>query len=166
MKENATVIPTNTVNPEKNTTDSFGLIPYLIAIGILVGYGFFIYFLIGKADAKEPDWSRLIYLFSGVEAIVFAAAGFLFGREVNRKRAENAETERKQAVKEKEVAKKQVFDERKKGLMLGAMAIQDEKTMAAMTPENTVLEGMATKPTAIASIAKTARNMYSELEDL
>lgn len=169
MDENTTVISTNTANSErntKNTKDSFRIVPYVIAIGVLIAYGFFIYFLIGRADAKELDWSRLIYLFSGVEAIVFAAAGFLFGREVNKKRAENAEEERKQADKEKARAEKQVFDERKKGLMLGAMAIQEEKTTTAMTAENTALEGMAMKPGAMANIAKTARNMYPELEDL
>ncbi|SDE85000.1 hypothetical protein SAMN05421636_10840 [Pricia antarctica] len=165
MKEKSIVNTETTENPEKNTKDGFGLITYVIAIGVLIAYGFFIHFLTGRAGAEEPEWSRLIYLFSGVEAIVFAAAGFLFGREVNRKRAKNAEEEKKQADKEKEVAKKQMFDEKKKGLMLGAMAIQEEKTMAAMTPENMVLEGMAPKP-AIASIAKAARNMYPELEDL
>ena len=95
---------------EKSTKDSLGIIPYAIAIGVLIAYGFFIYFLIGKADAEELDWSRLIYLFSGVEAIVFAAAGFLFGREVNRKRAENAEEEKKEVQEEKkqvEIEKKQ-----------------------------------------------------------
>ena len=167
MKEKAgTDKVINTGNAEKNHKDSFGLIPYIIAIGVLIAYGFFIYFLIGKADAKELDWSRLIYLFSGVEAIVFAAAGFLFGREVNRKRAENAEEEKKHAESQKEVAEKQAVEERKKGLILGTMVIQEEKTAASMTSENVALEGMASKPGAVASMAKSARSMYPELKDL
>ena len=39
----------------------------------------------------EEEWARLVYLLSGVEAIAFAAAGYFFGREVNRARAEAAE---------------------------------------------------------------------------
>ncbi|KKL57828.1 hypothetical protein LCGC14_2231500, partial [marine sediment metagenome] len=96
----------NTENVEKGTKMSFSVVPYIIAIGVMIAYGFFIYFLIGKVGAEDPDWSRLIYLFSGVEAIVFAAAGFLFGREVNRKRAENAEEEKKRAeIKKLEIKK-------------------------------------------------------------
>lgn len=166
MNDNATVTPNNAGKSEKNTKDNFALIPYAIAIGILIAYGFFIHFLIGKADAKEPDWSRLIYLFSGVEAIVFAAAGFLFGREVNRKRAENAEEEKKQAENQKEEAKKQAVEERKKGLILGTMVIREEKTATSMTSENMSLEGMASKPGPVASMAKSARSMYPELKDL
>ncbi len=166
MNEDSTATPTNTGKSENSTKDRFGLIPYVIAIGVLIAYGFFIHFLVGRADAKEPDWSRLIYLFSGVEAIVFAAAGFLFGKEVNRKRAENAEEEKKQAENQKEKAQKQTVEERKKGLILGTMMIQEEKTAASMPSENMALEGMASKPGPVASMAKSARSMYPELRDL
>ncbi|WP_373516541.1 hypothetical protein [Pricia sp.] len=179
MKENATVIPTNTVNGERNTKDSFDRIPYLIASVVLVAYGFFLYFLIGKTDAKELDWSRLIYLFSGVEAIVFAAAGFLFGREVNRKRAENAEEEKKQVQKEKkqvelevkqsenqkEEIKEQMVKERNNALILGAMAIQTEKTTPGASDRSSALEGMTATLSPIAGIAEKARSMYPELKD-
>ncbi len=166
MEEKSTDKNVNIGKKENTDKDSLGLIPYIIAIGVLIAYGFFIYFLIGKADAKELDWSRLIYLFSGVEAIVFAAAGFLFGREVNRKRAENAEEEKKWADKQKQEAEKQAVEERKKALILGTMVIQEEKTTASMTPENAALEGMVSKPASMASIAKSARSMYPELKDV
>jgi hypothetical protein len=48
--------------------------------------------MLGQVEAEEGAWLRVLYLFSGVEAIAFAAAGFLFGREVNRARAEQAES--------------------------------------------------------------------------
>jgi len=168
---------------KKNSAIGFGLVPYIIAIGIMIAYGVFIYFLIGKTDAKELDWSRLIYLFSGVEAIVFAAAGFLFGREVNRKRAENAEEEKKQVQKEKkevEVEKKQVekqkeeikeevVKERNNALILGAMAVQAEKTASSVPTQSSALEGMMETPTptpnSFGSIAEKARKMYPELSD-
>ena len=93
--------PENQISQKSaNDTNAWlGYVPYVIAIGILIAYGFFIYFLLGKVDGDEREWSRSIFLFSGVEAIVFAATGFLFGREVNRKRAQNAEQDRKEAEK-------------------------------------------------------------------
>jgi len=68
------------------------VIKYLIAIAALVGFSWFIIYLIGKTtNASELEWTRAVYLLSGVEAVAFAAAGFIFGREVNRQRAEKAE---------------------------------------------------------------------------
>jgi len=72
------------------------LTPYLVSIGFMIGYWVFLSNLADKVnDGKITDaqWNRYVYLVNGVEAIVFAAAGFLFGREVNRQRAENAETQ-------------------------------------------------------------------------
>ena len=62
-----------------------------VAVAILAVYllGLLIMFL--TRSANEITWARLVYLFGGLEAIAFAAAGYLFGREVNRARAENAE---------------------------------------------------------------------------
>ncbi len=181
----------NTVGPgsmEKKNMNGFGLITYLIAIGVLIAYGFFIHFLTGEAKAEEPEWSRLIYLFSGVEAIVFAAAGFLFGKEVNRKRAENAEEDKKQVQIEKkqvEIEKKQTeiemkqtekqkeemkdlaVEERKNALILGAMAIQAEKSAPGVPHPGSALEGTTTSAsaTSLGSIAEKARKMYPELQN-
>jgi len=148
-----------------NTKGWLGYLPYAMAIGVLIAYGFFIHFLLEKVDTGEPDWSRLIYLFSGVEAIVFAAAGFLFGREVNRKRAENAEEGKKLADKQKEKAKEQAVEERKNALILGAMAIQAEKTALDVQEPSAAFEGVASKPKPVVNIANKARKMFPELND-
>ncbi len=149
-----------------NTKSWTGYVPYIVAIMVLIAYGFFISFLIGKVGAKDPDWSRLIYLFSGVEAIVFTAAGFLFGREVNRRRAENAEAEKEQVNKQKEEAQTQAVEERKKALVLGAMAIQGERSSSGTTGSRTAMEGMESKQSSWGSLAETARKMYPELKDI
>ncbi len=65
------------------------------ALGVLALFGFaiFVAFLLWQAaGAQELTWSRFVYIFSGVEAIAFAAAGYFFGREVHRERADKAET--------------------------------------------------------------------------
>jgi len=151
-------------NENTETNSRLVYAPYILATGVLIAYGFFIYYLIGRVGTKDPDWSRLIYLFSGAEAIVFAAAGFLFGREVNRKRAEQAEKEKRQADKQKEVAKKETVEERKKALILGAMAIQAEQASRSTLGKG-ALE-MASGKTPVTQVAENARRLYPELETL
>ena len=73
----------------------------VIAVALLVAYGVTIFVLFNLADdsgVDEPIWSRYIYLLGGLEAIVFTAVGWLFGREVNRKQAEQAEKATKDAA--------------------------------------------------------------------
>ena len=65
----------------------------LVAIIALAAFAVFISYLLRQIAATDQEWARMIYLLSGIEAIVFAAAGFLFGREVHRKRADDAEAE-------------------------------------------------------------------------
>ncbi|HEY9423104.1 MAG TPA: hypothetical protein VIW92_16950 [Thermoanaerobaculia bacterium] len=98
------------VSPEPNptaaqTTPSRDPVSAAVACVALAGFGAFIIYMLSLLDLREPQWSRVLYLLNGVEAIAFAAAGYLFGREVNRGRAENAEVRAKQAedkAKEKE----------------------------------------------------------------
>ncbi|WP_400072415.1 hypothetical protein [Zobellia russellii] len=135
---------------------------FLVALGILIAYGFFIYFLIGKVDSGDPSWSRLIYLFSGVEAIVFAAVGFLFGKEVNRQRAEKAEIEKKQVEEQKEKIKDEKVAEHNKGLVLGAMIMQAEGSQNK-SMENRGLE-MEISSSELQSIAEKAKQLYPELD--
>ncbi|PKA97242.1 hypothetical protein B0O79_0895 [Flavobacteriaceae bacterium MAR_2009_75] len=134
----------------------------LIAFAVLVFYGFFIHFLIGKVDSGDPSWSRLIYLFSGVEAIVFAAVGFLFGKEVNRRRAEKAETEKKEVEVQKEKIKEEKVEEHNKGLVLGAMIMQAENGQKKPTA-NRGLE-MEISSSELHGLAEKAKQLYPELD--
>jgi hypothetical protein len=49
-----------------------------------------LFFASDNADIDETHWSRYVYVFGGLEAIVFTAVGWIFGREVNRTAAETA----------------------------------------------------------------------------
>lgn len=85
-----------------------------IAIALLIGYAVTVFALFEAADnstVTEPVWSRYIYLLGGLEAIVFTAVGWLFGREVNRKQAEQAEA----ATNEAKAAKKEASDAKVQG---------------------------------------------------
>ena len=68
--------------------------PTVKGIAIFILFAFvaaLVYLFVLAPQVQEVQWERYIYLYGGVEAIAFAAAGFLFGREVNRQRAEKAE---------------------------------------------------------------------------
>lgn len=69
--------------------------PSLFALGVaalaLVAFGVFTFAMVGRVDVAEPQWTRLAWLFSSVEAIAFAAAGAIFGSSVQRDRAVSAE---------------------------------------------------------------------------
>ena len=68
-----------------------GVVPLIIAVAVLYIFWSLVKTMMGMTKAPELEWNRAAYLFAGVEAIAYAAAGFLFGREVHRQRAEQAE---------------------------------------------------------------------------
>jgi hypothetical protein len=72
-----------------------------VGIGIIVGFAALVVFMLIGSSQSELDWSRKVYIFGSVEAIAFTAAGYFFGKEVHRERAENAE---KSAEKNREKA--------------------------------------------------------------
>jgi len=89
---------------DSTSTISFlrSAIPWIFALFVLVGYGLFLRHLAlhsNPKDVGDDHWVRLVFLFSSVEAIAFAAVGFIFGKEVNKTRAETAEKDAKQAKK-------------------------------------------------------------------
>jgi len=69
----------------------------VVAIGSLVGFAVLVFYLVRHVGDTELAWSRRIYIFGAVEAITFAAVGWLFGREVHRQQAQVAEERAEQA---------------------------------------------------------------------
>ena len=47
-------------------------------------------FLVNKSDDTDPQWSHLIYVYGGVEAIAFSVVGAFFGTTVQRSQVEDA----------------------------------------------------------------------------
>jgi hypothetical protein len=73
--------------------------------------------LVANADTtNQSEWERLVYVFGAIEAIAFAAVGWVFGKEVNRQRADNAEKRAEDAEKEK-------VTEKEKGRILAGMVV-------------------------------------------
>lgn len=91
---------------EKEKLSPNVILASVVTVVALVAYGVAIFVLWGKADtAKELDWSRWVFLLAGIEPIAFAGAGWLFGREVNRVRAEKAEAKAEDNQAEADTAK-------------------------------------------------------------
>jgi type VI protein secretion system component VasK len=72
----------------------------VITIVLLAAFCAFVVYMLGQLDLAENEWQRLVWVFSGFEAIVFAAVGWFFGREVNRARADKAEANADAAQKD------------------------------------------------------------------
>jgi hypothetical protein len=75
-----------------------------IAVIVLVAFVVLIVYMMRHLEADEKYWTRALYLFGGVEAVAFAAAGYLFGREVSRQQITKAEEQTKEAKKESATA--------------------------------------------------------------
>ncbi len=54
------------------------------AIAVIVALGFFYVYMLGHVDDDATHWARRMIILSGIEAIVFGAAGFLFGTSIQR----------------------------------------------------------------------------------
>ncbi|HJX29247.1 MAG TPA: hypothetical protein VJ885_15155 [Thermoanaerobaculia bacterium] len=109
-----------TVTPEpQETPASRDPLPLLVAFLAIAGFGVFVAFLLTRLGLDDLQWTRATYLLNGVEAIAFAAAGFLFGREVQRGRAESAERRAENA----EAVAKGTQEDAAKGRSLATMVM-------------------------------------------
>jgi hypothetical protein len=90
-----------------------------IAACLLVAFGIVVGLMLAWADT----WDQRVYVFGAVEAIVFTAVGWIFGREVHRQTAETAQqdaAEAKEDAKEKGKEVKELTKEAQKGHALKA----------------------------------------------
>ena len=142
-----------------------------ITIVLLAAFASFILYLIHKSNVAELRWDRLTYLFNGVEAIVFAAVGWLFGREVHRAQAASAEQRAGQERQRADQAQGQasqlsqdVIGERERGrALVQAVLTADqqpirERRLQAMGPGATAAAAQAD----VGYLAELAKNLYPE----
>jgi len=78
----------------------------IVTILLLLIFSLLAWYLIASAG-EGPDivWQRRIFVFSGVEALLFTAVGWLFGREVSRSAVAAAEKTAADAKQDAETAR-------------------------------------------------------------
>lgn len=87
-------IQSKSLDPKSQSTkgDAMDTVRTFFAVVVGVAFAVFAIFLVTNADTENSsEWERWVYVFGAVEAIAFAAVGWMFGKEVNRERAEAAE---------------------------------------------------------------------------
>jgi hypothetical protein len=86
--------------------------------------------LLSNAAMTDVQWERYTFLLAGVETITFTATGWLFGKEVHREQAEQAEMR----AKETQNAMNAVAEENTKGRMVAkyVMAYKNDQNMGPL----------------------------------
>ena len=115
MEENKNVNTTSdngnskddTTSDKTNLSNILASKKFWLSVALIGIYIIFIFILFNNVDAKEPKWSRYIFLFTGIEALVFAAVGYVFGRDISRKKEEIADQTTEDAKKEVEESKRE-----------------------------------------------------------
>lgn len=79
---------------------NFSVVTQYLAATVVVGYAIFTWWMIREAGQSEVYWSRLVFLFEGIEAVVFGAAGLVFGTAIHRKQLEGAQKNEQEARKQ------------------------------------------------------------------
>lgn len=92
-----------TGNADRGTQTGGGLATWqwsvLVVVALLlIGIYLLLAFLVFNSRGDEAEqWARALVVLGGIEALAFAAAGWLFGREVNRRAVERAEADANEA---------------------------------------------------------------------
>jgi hypothetical protein len=87
--------------PEPADEGQMSTVRIVVTVVLLFAFGALVAVLMVAADSgNEVVWGRRVYLLGGVEAIVFASVGWLFGREVHRSEATTAKKDAADAKKD------------------------------------------------------------------
>ena len=113
-----------------------------VAVVVALAYIVFVGVMWDHVDDGDADWSRRMLLFGGLEAIVFAAVGWLFGKEVNRGAVEAAEQANERANEE---TRERATAEQKGRTLADAVrsASEGRETARVAPPGTTSLEVLA-----------------------
>jgi uncharacterized membrane protein YccC len=125
------------------------------AIAVLVAFAVVLGYMIRITGADERLWTRATYLFGSVEAIAFAAAGFLFGREVHREQAAKAEKRADAAEQTARQASSEAAQAQANGESLAELA----QLKAASLDQRRGLENVAGEAAEVASSRSAAADL-------
>lgn len=109
--------PPTTTTPTKLDA-ARDMVAVAVGVAILVAFGVFIVYMLRNLGIPDNEWTRAMFLFGGVEAVAFSAAGYFFGTQVQRGRVQEAKSEAEAATKVAQRADEAVESERTSTAML------------------------------------------------
>jgi uncharacterized membrane protein YgcG len=121
-------------NPSEDTLVARlrGVAAIIVAVLVLIGFAGFVAYLVAHVNSSTQSWTRYVYLFGAVQALLFTAFGWLFGREVNRQAVKSAESRADTSSTRAEVANAVAADQKARGEALRA-GIEARANRAATT---------------------------------
>jgi hypothetical protein len=143
----------------------------VVAVCALLVFLVLVTLMMTQRDGSDTAWNRLVYLLTGVEAVAFAGAGWVFGKEVHRAEAqaaaEQVQTERGRASQAEDSAR-QASDTAQAERLRGARLVQAVETARAQQrqPARRGEEQEVSSGGGLASpldpVADLARQLYPE----
>jgi hypothetical protein len=97
-----------------------GVAAIIVAVLVLIGFAGFGAYLVIHVNSSAQSWTRYVYLFGAVQALLFTAFGWLFGREANRQAVKSAEARADNAATRAETANAAAADQKARGEALTA----------------------------------------------
>lgn len=126
---------------------------------LIVGIGFGV-FLVLNVGVEDSAWDRYILVFGAAEAVVFAAVGWLFGKEVHRQEAKDAKVAHGQAQAESTAASMEAAAQAERGRNLAAVV----QSAAQSLPSGFVAGTGSAAEQALAHASEVATRLYSPRE--
>jgi hypothetical protein len=127
----------------------------IVAVALLAVFAAALGAMFIQLGLPQQQWDRAVYLLNGVEGVAFAAAGYLFGKEVHRQRADAAEEQAEEQQKRAQGAEREATKGRElSGIVKGA---------AAATRRG-ALEGLdeSAEPSSLQALAAEARRLFPD----
>ena len=138
-----------------------------VAVVIIVGASAYVLFLINNVGAEDEAWQRYMTIFAVVEAVLYAAVGWLFGKEVHREQAQKAEEGRKEATEKVELATASAAGEAEKGRSLARAILSTAQGSAGAANFESIRAGTgspaAADAQAMTTLVSQARSAYPNL---
>jgi hypothetical protein len=156
-------------SPEDTNMNDARIVVTVLALCLFVA---FTGFLVIKVDSPDLNWTRYVFLYNGVSAIVFAAVGWLFGREVYRgqaqsaeRRARNEEARATTAQESAAQARVAASAERERALGFAHAVRSATASTEARPPAGLQQMGSQAPPQAqIAALADLAKRLYPDVK--
>lgn len=141
-----------------------------VAVCALLAFLALVLLMFLQRGSSETTWSRLVYLLTGLEAVAFAGAGWIFGKEVHKAEAQRAEQEvqtERQRASESEDKAREASEVAHAEQIRGARLVQAVETAhaqrSALHGEEREIASRSRPDDALASVAGLARQLYPEL---